>query len=98
LAADASNELSIAVVEEAANVNEKKVASKVFHKTSRKRRRWRNVVADTQHSSQAFREEVKRVGAEAVTSYPKNQMKTEQVLRVDRKLRSQKPSRLKQLY
>lgn len=80
------------------NVNEKKIASKLFHKASGRKRGWRHVVADTQYSSQTFREEVQHVGAEPVISYPRNQMRGERVLRVDKRFRSHGPWRLKRLY
>jgi hypothetical protein len=48
---------------------------------------------------EAFREKVRRVGAEPVIPYPKNQRKNDkQVLRVDKKFRNRGPWRLKKLY
>lgn len=53
---------------------------------------------DTQCSSQAFREEAKRIGAEPVIAHPTNRMKGRKVLCVDRKSRSYGPARLNQLH
>jgi hypothetical protein len=56
------------------------------------------MVADSQYSSEAFRDEARRMGVEPVIPYPKNQMKRKRVLRVDRRFRSHSPWRLKRLY
>jgi hypothetical protein len=98
LAVDTRSEMPLTAIVEPANVNEKKIAPDLLHKASNGKQRWRHVVADTQYSSQTFREEVKRIGAEPIIPYPKNQMKDQPVLRVDRKLRSHGPTRLKKLY
>jgi transposase len=99
LAADAGSEMPLAVIVEPANVNEKKIAAPLFHKAVKhNRRRWKNLVADTQYSSQSFRDEAQRHCVEPVIPYPKNQMKGKKVLRVDSKFRSHGPTRLKRLY
>jgi transposase len=80
-------------------VNEKKIAGPLFRKAMKhKKRMWKNMVADSQYSSTAFRDEAQRHGVEPVIPYPKNQMKGKHVLRIDRKFRSHGPARLKRLY
>ncbi len=99
LAVDTGSEMPLAVVVEPANVNEKKTAPKLLRKACKHRRKVKHVVADTQYSSEAFREKVRRVGAEPVIPYPKNQRKNDkQILHVDKKFRSHGPWRLKKLY
>jgi hypothetical protein len=100
LAADTNSEMPLAVVVEPANVNEKKAAPTLLKKTIKRRRkhRVRHVVADTQYSSQALREEIKRLDARPVIPYPRNQMRGRKVLRVDRRFRSHGPPSLRHLY
>jgi hypothetical protein len=98
LAVDTRSEMPLTAIVEPANVNEKKIAPNLLRKASNRKRRWNHVVADTQYSSQTFREEAKRVGAEPIIPYPKNQMKGKPILRVDRKFRSHGPTRLKRVY
>jgi len=98
LAVDASSEMPVAVVVESANVNEKKVAPRLFHRTLKKKHKVENMVADSQYSSEPFRDKVRRYGVEPVIPYPRNQMRGKQVLRIDRKFRSHGPSRLRCLY
>jgi IS5 family transposase len=98
LAVDSRSEMPLAVVVEPANVNEKKLAAKLLHKAVRKKKRWKNLVADSQYSSRAFRDEARSLNVEPVIPYPKNQMKGKRVLRVDKKFRSHGPWRLKRLY
>jgi len=99
LATDADSEMPLTTIVEPANVNEKKIAAPLLRKTlKQKKRRWKNMVADSQYSSAAFRDEAQRRGVEPVIPYPKNQMKGKQVLRIDRKFRSHGPARLKRLY
>jgi len=100
LAVDTKSEMPLTAIVESANVNEKKVAPTLLKKTIKYRRklRVRHVVADTQYSSQAVREEVKRLHAKPVIPYPRNQAKGKRVLRVDRKFRSHGPASLRRLY
>jgi hypothetical protein len=100
LAVDTGSEMPLAVVVEPANVNEKKPAPTLLKKVIRRgrKRRVRHVVADSQYSSQAVREEVKRLRAKPVIRYPRNQAKGRRVLRVDRKFRSHRPITLRRLY
>jgi len=98
LAVDTTSEMPLAVTVEPANVNEKKVASHLLHKAFKKKHRWKSMVADSQYSSEAFREEARRLGVEPVIPYPRNQMRGKEVLRIDRKFRSHGPSRLRCLY
>ncbi len=100
LAVDTGSEMPLGVMVEPANTNEKKAGPTVLKKTIRRRRKRkvRHVVADTQYSSEAFREEVKRLHAKPVIPYPRNQAKGKKVLRVDRRFRSHGPAKLKQLY
>jgi len=100
LAVDTKSEMPLGVVVEPANMNEKKAAPTLLKKTvkPRRKRKVRHVVADTQYSSQAVRDEVKRLHAKPVIPYPKNQAKGKRVLRVDRKFRSHGPASLKRLY
>jgi transposase len=99
LAVDTGSEMPSAVVVEPANVNEKKAAPSLLHKATRKKkRRWKSLVADSQYSSEAFRDEVRHLDVEPVIPYPRNQMKGKKVLRVDRKFRSHGPTKLKRLY
>jgi len=85
LAADAESEMPLAVLVEPANVNEKKIATKLFHEARRRKGRARSVVADSQYSNDSFR-------VEAVIPYPRNQAKGRRVLRVDRRFRSHGPA------
>lgn len=98
LATDAGSEMPLAAIVEPANANEKKIETRLLHEALRRRRKMRSVVADSQYSSEAFRDEARRLGIEPVIPYPKNQMKGERVLRVDRRFRSHGPWRLKRLY
>jgi len=100
LAVDTKSEMPMAAIVEPANMNEKKAGPTVLKKTvkPRRKRKVRHVTADTQYSSQAFREEVKRLGAKPVIPYPRNQAKGKKVLRVDRKFRSHGPASLKRIY
>ena len=99
LAVDAGSEMPLAAVVESANANEKKIATPLLRKVGKHRRRLRSVVADSQYSSEGFRCEIKRLGAEPVIPYPRNQSRGErEVLRVDKKFRSHGPWRLKRLY
>ena len=98
LAVDTKSEMPLATIIEPANTNEKKVAPTLIHKTVKQKRSIKNVVADSQYSSEAFRDQVRRRGGEPVIPYPKNQMKGKPVLRVDRKFRSHGPAHLKKFY
>jgi transposase len=100
LAVDTKSEMPLAAIVEPANVNEKKPAPTLLKKTIKRgrKRRVRHVVADSQYSSQAVREEVKRLHAKPVIPYPRNQAKGRRVLRVDRKFRSHGPASLRRLY
>jgi len=98
MAVDAGSEMPVAVIVEPANVNEKKISTRLLHKALRCKRKMKNMVADSQYSSEAFRVEARRLGAEPVIPYPKNQMRGERVLRVDKQFRSYGPWRLKRLY
>jgi transposase len=97
LAVDASSEMPLTVTVEPANMNEKKVAPALLHKALKKQG-WKRVVADSQYSSEAFRDKARSMGVEPVIPYPRNQMKGRQVLRVDRTFHSHGPARLKRLY
>jgi len=99
LAVDTGSEMPLGIIVEPANVNEKKTAPRLLRKTVKhNRRRWKNLVADSQYSSETFRDEAGKGGVEPVIPYPKNQMKGKPVLRIDRKFRSHGPARLKRLY
>ena len=100
LAADTKSEMPLAAIVEPANTNEKKPAPTLLKETikRRRKRRVRHVIADSQYSSQAVREEVKRLDAKPVIPYPRNQAKGRRVLRVDRRFRSHESSRLRRLY
>ncbi|MCX6659454.1 MAG: transposase [Candidatus Bathyarchaeota archaeon] len=98
LAVDTISEMPLAVTIEPANVNEKKVAPRLLHKALKKKHRWKNMTADSQYSSEAFRDKARSMGIEPIIPYPRNQMKGKQVLRIDRKFRSHGPARLKQMY
>jgi len=100
LAVDTKSEMPLGVVVEPANMNEKKAGPTVLKKTvkPRRKRKVRHVVADTQYSSEAFREDVKRLHAKPVIPYPRKQAKGKRVLRVDRKFRSHGPITLRRLY
>jgi transposase len=100
LAVDTKSEMPLAVVVEPANMNEKKAAPILLEKTikRRRKRKVRHAVADSQYSSQAVRDEVKRLHVKPVIPYPRNQAKGKRVLRVDRKFRSHGPASLKRLY
>lgn len=91
--------MPLTAIVESANVNEKKVAVSLLRKSVKhKRRRWRNMIADSQYSSESFRNEARNLGMEPVIPYPRNQMRTRRVLRVDRKFRSHGLAKLKRLY
>jgi len=98
LAVDTSSEMPLAVVVEPANFNEKKAAVKLLHQTLKDKRRMKSLVADSQFSSNAFREEAREYGVEPIIPYPRNQMKGRPVLRIDRRFRSHGPSTLRRLY
>ncbi len=100
LAVDTVSEMPLAVIVEPANTNEKKVTPTLLEKTIKRRRKRtvKNVVADSQYSSQNVRDEVKRLHAKPIIPYPRNQMKGKKVLRVDRKFRTHGPASLKRLY
>jgi len=98
LAVDTISEMPLAVTIKPANVNEKKVAPRLLHKALKKKHRWKNMTADSQYSSEAFRDKARSMGIEPIIPYPRNQMKGKQVLRIDRKFRSHGPARLKQMY
>ena len=100
LTVDTKSEMPLAAIVEPANTNEKKPAPTLLKKTVKRRRkhRVRHVVADSQYSSQAVREEVKRLHAKPVIPYPRNQAKGKRVLRVDRRFRSHGPITLRRLY
>lgn len=98
LAMDTGSEMPLTVIVEPANVNEKKISIPLLRKASRRKRGVKSVVADSQYSSEALRDEARRMGMEAIIPYPKNQMKDKRVLRVDRRFHSHGPSRLKRLY
>jgi len=98
LAVDTGSEMPLAVMVEPANVNEKKAVPSLLHKATRKKKSWKSLVADSQYSSEAFRDEVRHLDVEPVIPYPRNQMKGKKILRVDRKFRSHRPAKLKRLY
>lgn len=99
LAVDTKSEMPLAVIVEPANVNEKKISIPLLRRVGKHRHRIRSTAADSQYSSEAFRCGIKRLGAEPVIPYPRNQRRGEKgVLRVDRKFRSHGPWRLKRLY
>jgi len=99
LAVDAGSEMPVAAIVVPANVNEKKISIPLLRKTRKRRRKVKCVVADPQYSSEAFRCEIRRLGAEPVVPYPRNQRRGEKgILRVDKKFRSHGPWRLKRLY
>jgi len=100
LAVDTKSEMPLAVIVESANTNEKKAAPTLLKKIIKhgRKRRVRHVVADSQYSSEAVREEVRELDAKPVIPYPKNQAKGKKVLRVDRKFRSHGPVRQRRLY
>ena len=99
LAVDTKSEMPLAAIVEPASANEKKIAIPLLRKVRKRRRRLRSIVADSQYSSEGFRCEIKRLGAEPVIPYPRNQRRGEKgVLRVDKKFRSHGPWRLKRLY
>jgi len=98
LAVDAASEMPLEVIVEPANVNEKKVAPRLLHKALKKKHRWKSMIADSQYSSEAFRDRARRLRVEPIIPYPRNQMKGERVLRVDREFHSHGPARLKRLY
>ena len=98
LAVDADSEMPVAVTVEPANVNEKKIASHLLHKTLKHKHRWKSVTADSQYSSEPFKDQARRLGVEPVIPYPKNQMKGKNVLRVDRRFHTHGPARLRRLY
>jgi len=98
MAVDASSEMPLAVTVKPANVNEKKIASHLLHKTLKHKHRWKSVTADSQYSSEPLRDKARRLGVEPIIPYPKNQMKGKKVLRVDRKFHTHGPARLRRLY
>jgi len=98
MAVDASSEMPLAVTVKPANVNEKKVAPSLLHKTLKHKHRWKSVTADSQYSSEPLRDKARRLGVEPVIPYPKNQMKGKNVLRVDRRFHTHGPAKLRHLY
>jgi len=98
LAVDTASEMPLAAVVEPANANEKRVAPTLLRKAVKQKRKIKSVVADSQYSSENFRQEIQHLGGEPVIPYPKNQIKDKPVLRVDRTFHSHGPLRLKKLY
>jgi len=98
LAVDADSEMPLAATVEPANVNEKKVAPDLLHKALKHKQGWRSLIADSQYSSEALRDEARRLGVEPVIPYPRNQMKGMRVLRVDRTFHNHGPLKLRRLY
>ena len=80
-AVDTGSEMPLAVVVKPANAYEKKTSSKLLPKPSGRKRRRKHVVADTQYSSQTFREEVQYVGTEPAIPYPETSERRKSSLR-----------------
>jgi len=83
----------------AAQANEKRHASGLLDRAVEVTGgRVRALVADPQYSSRRFREKAAGCGVEAVIPYHRNQRRSENVLRVDRRFRVHGPDREVRIY
>jgi len=100
LAVDACSELPVAFTVAPANRNEKVKAPLLLGRAQRLLgKRLEVLVADSQYSSQRFRNIVSANGVEAVIPYPSNQRRGKRgLLRVDKRFHVHGPPRLKRLY
>jgi len=98
LAVDVVKGFVVGFVVAPANRNEKHVFPRLLMQLIVAGFRIKTLIADSQYSSEAFRDEVRHLDVEPVIPYPRNQMKGKKVLRVDRKFRSHGPAKLKRLY
>ena len=100
MGADSKSELPLAFIAAPANENEKKHAYNLLDKNLQATRgRTERLVADTQYSSERFREEAADCSVEAVIPYPTNQHPREKgLLRVDKLFHVHGPKRQVKLY
>jgi hypothetical protein len=99
IATDVKSELPLAVIAAPANDNEKKHAPALFAGLGRvTEHRITTFIVDSQYSSRKLREKLSSCGVKAVISYPANQNKEVNALRVDMYFRTHGPSLEKQLY
>ena len=98
LAVDVVKGFVVGFVVAPANRNEKHVFPRLLMQLIVAGFRIKTLIADSQYSSEAFRDEVRHLDVEPVIPYPRNQMKGKKVLRVNRKFRSHGPAKLKRLY
>jgi transposase len=97
---DSESELPLTFIVAPANENEKKHAYRLLDKNLKVTRgRTERLVADSQYSSEKFREEAVGCSVEAVIPYPANQHPREKgLLRVDAHFKTHGPTREKRIY
>jgi transposase len=98
VAVDVESDMPVAAVVASANENEKRHAEELLGKASEVVEGVKNVVADSQYSSEKVRGLIEERGAEPVIPYMSNQRRGEEVLRVDRFFRVSGPEEEKRIY
>jgi len=98
VAVDVESDMPVAAVVASANENEKKHAEELIEKASLVVEVVKNVVADSQYSSEKVRGFVEELGAEPVIPYMSNHKRGEMVLRVDRFFRVSGPKEERRIY
>jgi transposase len=98
VAVDVESDMPVAAVVASANENEKRHAEELLGKASEAVEGVKNVVADSQYSSENARDLIEERGAEPVIPYMSNQRRGEEVLRVDRFFRVSGPEEERRIY
>jgi hypothetical protein len=98
LALDVESDMPVAAVVASANENEKKHAEELIEKASLVVEGVKNVVADSQYSSEKIRGLVEEHGDEPVIPYMSSHRRGEPVLRVDRFFRVSGPEEERRIY
>jgi len=98
VAVDVDSDMPVAAVVASANENEKRHAEELLGKASEVVEGVKNVVADSQYSSEKVRGLIEERGAEPVIPYMSNQRRGEEVLRVDRFFRVSGPEEERRIY
>jgi len=98
VAVDVESDMPVAAVVASANENEKGHAEELLGKASEVVEGVKNVVADSQYSSEKVRGLIEERGAEPVIPYMSNQRRGEEVLRVDRFFRVSGPEEERRIY
>jgi transposase len=98
VAVDVESDMPVAAVVASANENEKRHAEELLGKASEVVEGVKNVVADSQYSSEKVRGLIEERGAEPVIPYMSNQRCGGEVLRVDRFFRVSGPEEERRIY